>query len=166
MFERIIGDLNKALDDLRTKRVKCEELMEKVQDKERKAKLSIQYDIICHAIDRVALCLDILSYRVSVKISDDWSEVRFPLVKEKTGCTAESAAADLHEAALGMPVAKVIETWRSEGMPLVHLGPGESCSDLEKLLSHPDVPEKHLRAIRHWLDGVSTKKSGQEKLAL
>jgi hypothetical protein len=83
MFEDAIKSLNAELDSLRAKRVKCEELMEKVQDRERKAKLSVQYDIICHAIDRAALCLDILGYRVSMEIADDFTWVRFPIPKPK-----------------------------------------------------------------------------------
>jgi len=77
MFEGILKTLNAELDELRAKRVKCEELMEKVQDKEKKAKLAVQYDIICHAIDRAAVCLDILDYRVSLEVSDDWRSIKF-----------------------------------------------------------------------------------------
>jgi len=90
MFEDILKSLNAELDDLRAKRVKCEELMEKVQDKEKKAKLAVQYDIICHAIDRADLCLAILGYGVSVEISDDFSTVRFPIVKQKEPKAAAS----------------------------------------------------------------------------
>lgn len=82
MFEAIIGDLNKELDTLRPKRVKCEELMGKVGD-EKKKQLGIKYDEICHAIDRVCLCISILNYDVSVQISDDFTEVKFPLAKPK-----------------------------------------------------------------------------------
>jgi hypothetical protein len=83
VFEDIIKSLDSELDGLRAKRVKCEELMEKVEDREKKAKLSVQYDIICHAIDRAALCLDILDYRVSMEIADDFTWVRFPIPKPK-----------------------------------------------------------------------------------
>jgi len=58
------------------------------------------------------------------------------------------------EVVLGMPVEKTIELWRSEGAPIIHLGPGENCLDLAKLLSNPDVSERHLKAIRAWLDKV------------
>jgi hypothetical protein len=57
--------------------------MERVRDREKKAKLAVQYDIICHAIDRAALCLDILGYRVSVEISKDFSTVRFWIPKQE-----------------------------------------------------------------------------------
>jgi len=77
MFEDILKSLNAELDDLRAKRMKCEELMEKVQDREKKAKLAVQYDIICQAIDRAAVCLDILDYCVSLEISEDWRSIKF-----------------------------------------------------------------------------------------
>lgn len=57
---------------------------------------------------------------------------------------------------LGLPVDKAVEIWRSEGAPLIHLGPGENCLDLEKLLSWPDVSERHLQAVKMWLEKVLT----------
>jgi hypothetical protein len=57
-----------------------------------------------------------------------------------------------HEAILGMPDKKALEIWRSRGAPVIHLGPGENCLDLEKLLSNPNTPEKHLLAVKAWLD--------------
>jgi len=59
------------------------------------------------------------------------------------------------EAVLGMPVEKAIEIWRSEGAPIIYLEPGENCSDLEKLLHNPATPERHLRAVRAWLQNVA-----------
>ena len=75
------------------------------------------------------------------------------------GCEASfpgigNQAVDRYEVILGMPVQRALEIWRSEGAPVIHLGPGENCSDLEKLLSNPDVSERHLKAIRAWLDKV------------
>ena len=57
-----------------------------------------------------------------------------------------------------MPVEKAIEVWRSEGAPVIHLGPGENCFGLEKLLSNSDIKREHLEAVRTWLEkhGVST----------
>lgn len=37
------------------------------------------------------------------------------------------------------------------GAPVIHLGPGVNCLDLEKLLSRPDVAREHLEAVRAWL---------------
>jgi len=77
MFDDILKSLNVELDNLRAKQVKCGELMQKVQDREKKDKLAVQYDIICHAIDRAALCLDILNYRVSLEVSNDRRLIKF-----------------------------------------------------------------------------------------
>jgi len=83
MFEDILKSLNAELDGLRAKRVKCNELMEKVQDGEKKAKLAAKHDIICDAIDRVCLCISILEYTVSVEFSPDFTTVRFVLLPSK-----------------------------------------------------------------------------------
>jgi hypothetical protein len=56
------------------------------------------------------------------------------------------------EAVLGMRVEKALEIWRSTGAPIIHLGPGENCLHLEKLLSRPGVRQRHLEAVRVWLD--------------
>ncbi|MBN2186015.1 MAG: AAA family ATPase [Dehalococcoidia bacterium] len=56
------------------------------------------------------------------------------------------------EAVLGMPVEKVIELWRKQGAPVIHLGTGENCLDLEKLLSNPNVKPEHLQAVWSWLN--------------
>ena len=65
---------------------------------------------------------------------------------------------DRYEAILGMPVEKALEIWRSEGAPVIHLGPGENCLDLEELLSRADVKPEHLEAVKAWL-----KKHGGEQ---
>ncbi|MFC1930650.1 DUF3854 domain-containing protein [Chloroflexota bacterium] len=56
------------------------------------------------------------------------------------------------EERLGMTVEQVLSIWTSESKPLISLGPGESCSDLEKMLRHRDINERHLVAIREWLE--------------
>ena len=65
------------------------------------------------------------------------------------------------EAVLGMSAEKAIELWHKEGAPVIHLGPGENCEDLEKLLSNPNVLECHLEAVRAWLDKQGQKPGGQ-----
>jgi len=65
------------------------------------------------------------------------------------------------ESVLGMPVEKVIELWRSEGGPVVHLGPGENCFDLEKLLKNTNVKPEHLHAVKTWLDKVLQRRGEQ-----
>ncbi len=52
---------------------------------------------------------------------------------------------------LGMSVEDAIALWRSEGAPIIHLGPGENCEQLDTLLSRPDVKPDHLVAVRKWL---------------
>jgi hypothetical protein len=55
------------------------------------------------------------------------------------------------EAVLDMPVEKALETWRSVGAPVIHLGDGENCLDLEKLLTSHDVKTYQLEAMAKWL---------------
>ena len=64
-----------------------------------------------------------------------------------------------HYDVLSMPVEKAIELWRKEGAPVIHLGPGENCFDLEKLLSNPDIKDEHLLAVRRWLDKINGGKN-------
>ena len=59
---------------------------------------------------------------------------------------------------LGIPVEKAIEIWRSHGAPVIHLGQGENCHDLKKLLSNSNVNEHQLIAVRVWLDKVDNKR--------
>jgi hypothetical protein len=56
---------------------------------------------------------------------------------------------------LGMTVKEALEAWRSEGAPVIHLGAGENCHDLEKLLSKR-CNERQLEAVKAWLDKVKT----------
>jgi len=56
------------------------------------------------------------------------------------------------EGKLGMNREEVFALWTEEGKPVIYLGPGENCLDLEKLLSHRDINERHLAAVREWLE--------------
>ncbi len=49
---------------------------------------------------------------------------------------------------------KVLQVWKSEGKPVIHLGIGENCLDLTKLLSNP-CNERQIEAVKAWLQGVS-----------
>ena len=51
-----------------------------------------------------------------------------------------------------MSMGDAIAVWAEEGKPVIHLGPGENCFDLEKMLSHRDINEQHLSAVREWLE--------------
>jgi len=56
------------------------------------------------------------------------------------------------EEKIGMSIKEAVAIWTKEGMPVIYLGPGENCPDLEKLLSHRDINERHLAAVREWLE--------------
>ena len=53
-----------------------------------------------------------------------------------------------------MSIENVIDFWRSEGEPLIHLGQGENCLDLEKLLNNSNVRPEQLEAVKTWLEKV------------
>ena len=69
----------------------------------------------------------------------------FPGVQEK----------DTLPLVLGMPAEKAIEIWQSAGAPMIHLGDGENTEHLDKLLTRHDISERHLEAIRVWLQEMS-----------
>ncbi len=54
--------------------------------------------------------------------------------------------------ALGMDREEALALWTEDGKPVINLGPGENCFDLEKMLSHRDINERHLAAVREWLE--------------
>jgi len=56
------------------------------------------------------------------------------------------------EERIGMTVERVLDIWTAEGKPVINLGPGENCFGLDKLLSHRDINERHLAAVREWLE--------------
>ena len=62
---------------------------------------------------------------------------------------------------LGMPVGEVLKIWETNGKPVIYLGPGESCPGIDKLLSKPGVQERHIKAIRQWLDKVLNNDGGK-----
>ena len=53
---------------------------------------------------------------------------------------------------LGVTVEEALALWTEAGKPVIHLGPGENCFDLEKLLINRDINERHLVAVRDWLE--------------
>ncbi len=56
------------------------------------------------------------------------------------------------EEKLGMSIGEATALWSAEGKPVIYLGPGENCFDMEKLLSHRNINERHLAAVREWLE--------------
>ena len=68
------------------------------------------------------------------------------------GCdSSEGSLADINEK-LGMTVGEALGIWESEGKPVIYLGPGENCFDLEKLLSNGEINERHMATVREWLE--------------
>jgi len=53
---------------------------------------------------------------------------------------------------LHMTREQIVDIWEEEGKPVINLGPGENCYDLEKMLSHQGINERHLAAVREWLE--------------
>jgi hypothetical protein len=56
------------------------------------------------------------------------------------------------EDSLHMTREQAVAIWEEAGRPVIHLGPGENCFGLDKLLSHRNINEHHLTAIREWLE--------------
>lgn len=56
-----------------------------------------------------------------------------------------------YSAIIGMSVGQACELWRSEGAPIIHLGPGVNCSNLQTLLSDSDAKPEHLDVVKVWL---------------
>ena len=52
---------------------------------------------------------------------------------------------------LGMPIDDALALWREMGAPVIYLGPGENCFDLERLLRNKGIRPSHLEAIQDWL---------------
>lgn len=63
---------------------------------------------------------------------------------------------------LGMPVERAVRLWRDCGAPVVQLTPGESCSDLERLLASPCLKSEHMAGVRQWLCGCGLSDGGEE----
>jgi hypothetical protein len=53
---------------------------------------------------------------------------------------------------LHMTREQIVDIWEEAGKPIINLGPGENCFGLDKLLSHRDINERHLAAVRAWLE--------------
>lgn len=66
------------------------------------------------------------------------------------------------EEELGMSVSKVLEIWQRRGAPVIHLGPGENCFDLERLLTEDPVKAHHLEAVNAWLNEAGEEEDDAE----
>lgn len=77
MFETIIQQLHQELDNsLQPNLKKAYGLKEKVADKELRNRLEQKYMEFSGAIERAALCIDILSYNASLEVSEDQKVVK------------------------------------------------------------------------------------------
>lgn len=52
---------------------------------------------------------------------------------------------------LGMTLEQAVAIWSREGRPVINLGPGENCANLELMLGHRDINPRHLAIIKSWL---------------
>ncbi len=69
----------------------------------------------------------------------------------REGCDSCEGFRKDTEEKIGMSIREVLALWTAEGRPVIHLGPGENCFDLERLLDHRDINPRHLAAIHDWL---------------
>lgn len=47
---------------------------------------------------------------------------------------------------------EIIALWVKLGKPIIHVGDGENCFDLEILINHDDLPQRHIDAIVKWFN--------------
>ena len=106
--------------------------------------------------------LDTLKKRY-IPLEENDSVTMVTKVTMVTGVNEGNQPFDRYEVILGMSVEKALEIWRSRGAPVIHLGPGENCLDLEKLLSRPNVKQQHLEAVRAWFEKRNQKPGEQEQ---
>ena len=53
---------------------------------------------------------------------------------------------------LEMTKEQAVSIWNKQGRPIIHLGPGENCLDLAKLLEQREIKPEHLSVIKEWLE--------------
>ncbi|MBN2238673.1 MAG: DUF3854 domain-containing protein [Dehalococcoidales bacterium] len=53
---------------------------------------------------------------------------------------------------IGMSIDDAINIWVKAEKPVINLGPGETCHDLEKLLTNHRISKRHLVVIKDWLE--------------
>ncbi len=72
--------------------------------------------------------------------------------KKHSKKTTETSPDQSIQKILGMTIEQALAVWDRQGRPVIHLGPGENCLGLEKLLGRSDIKPQHLSAIREWLE--------------
>jgi hypothetical protein len=82
----------------------------------------------------------------------DGKEPSHDFEANRDGCDSCEGSWKDTEEKLGMTLRQALSIWEEDGKQVIHLGPGENCIDLEKMLSHHDINERHLAAVREWLE--------------
>lgn len=77
----------------------------------------------------------------------------FPILKQRDGDKGKKEDKAKTLTSLTPLARSLVEFWDSVGRPIVHLGPGENCDDLRRLLSNSDVLPRHLEAVTKWASG-------------
>lgn len=72
---------------------------------------------------------------------------------KREGCDSSEGFQKDTEEKIGMTIREALALWNSEGTPVINLGPGENCFDLEKALTFGYQNERHLEVIKKWLEG-------------
>lgn len=68
----------------------------------------------------------------------------------ENGANLGSLPAEAPEKARDPRTDGLIKFWDSIGRPMIHLGPGEKCEDLHRLLENANVLPRHLEAVVNW----------------
>jgi len=55
------------------------------------------------------------------------------------------------ETIIDMPICEALEIWRSKGAPVIHVGPGENCFDMEDDLISGNLSNSQLEVVKRWL---------------
>lgn len=63
---------------------------------------------------------------------------------------------------MGDNISEILAFWNSLERPLVQLGPGENCEDLQKLLSKRNILPRHLEAVHSWVKEKGWQGSNKE----
>jgi hypothetical protein len=77
-----------------------------------------------------------------------------PLTSEGLNCPTVSPPTVDNSPPVSLSPEEIIRLWKAEGKPVIHLGPGQNCENLELLLSRKDLPVEYKRAIKKWAEEI------------
>lgn len=80
-----------------------------------------------------------------------------PSVPSVPKIRASKATLTHYEEILGAPITKILERWKKEGQPILHLAAGINCENLATLLDLEGVKDEHVEGIRKWFEERVTK---------